>query len=35
MRRLIARADLPQPAFQHPLGRYVIDFAWLEQRVLV
>jgi very-short-patch-repair endonuclease len=35
MRRLCARAGLPQPICQHPLGPYVIDFAWTGPRVLV
>ena len=35
MRRLCARAGLPQPICQYPIGPYRIDFAWPEHRVLV
>jgi len=32
---LIRQARLPEPEVNHPIGRYVIDFAWLDRRVLV
>jgi very-short-patch-repair endonuclease len=35
MRRLCRAAGLPLPVPQFPIGRYVIDFAWPEHRVLV
>jgi very-short-patch-repair endonuclease len=35
MRRLCANAGLPQPIAQWQRGRYRIDFAWPEHRVLV
>ena len=35
MRRLCARAGLPPPVCQYPIGPYRVDFAWPEQRVLV
>jgi very-short-patch-repair endonuclease len=35
MLRLIRHAGLPRPLVNHPLGPYVIDFAWLEPSVLV
>lgn len=35
MCELVRRAGLPKPEVNHPMGRYVIDFAWLDHRVLV
>ena len=35
MLTLIRRAGLPEPKVNHPLGRYVIDFAWPREQVLV
>jgi very-short-patch-repair endonuclease len=35
MRALIARAGLPQPIAQHPLGPYTLDFAWPDLKVAV
>jgi len=35
MRRLCARAALPQPVAQHRIGRYTVDFGWPEKRVVV
>lgn len=35
MLRLIRDAGLPEPKVNHPIGRYVIDFAWLDHKVLV
>ena len=32
---LVHQAGLPQPEVNHPLGRYVVDFAWLDHHVLV
>ena len=34
MLRLIRAAGLPEPLVNHPLGPYVIDFAWPEHGVL-
>jgi len=35
MLQLVRQAGLPEPRVNHPVGPYLIDFAWLEQRVLV
>ena len=35
MLKLIRIAGLPEPLVNHPVGPYVIDFAWLDHRVLV
>jgi very-short-patch-repair endonuclease len=35
MRRLCARAGLPQPVAQHRIGPYRVDFAWPEQGLVV
>ncbi len=35
MLTLIRRAGLAEPKVNHPLGRYVIDFAWPQEQVLV
>ena len=35
MLKLIAEAGLPTPRVNHPLGPYLLDFAWMDQRVVV
>jgi very-short-patch-repair endonuclease len=35
MLTLLRDAGLPEPRVNHPIGPYVVDFAWLERRVLV
>jgi very-short-patch-repair endonuclease len=35
MLRLIREAGLPAPLVNHPLGPYLIDFLWPEQRLIV
>ena len=35
MRALCRRAGLPEPVAQHRIGRFRVDFAWPEQRVVV
>jgi hypothetical protein len=34
-RKLVHDAGLPRPVVNHPVGRYVADFAWLDHRVIV
>jgi len=35
MLTVIRRAGLPAPKVNHPIRPYVVDFAWLDHRVLV
>jgi hypothetical protein len=35
MLKLIEEAGLPRPLVNHKLGPYVLDFAWLDQRVVL
>ena len=35
MLRLIRDAGLPEPRVNHPVGPYVVDFAWPAHRVVV